>query len=137
MAKTITKNNKTINTSSYGIFAAILFLFLGRLAATSNGNILFYQAPSEIATGLSNILSWLFLIFAIWFFLERKDLNLRKIIKVTSLMLAGFTFCLGLILTSTEAVGMIHSDGFSVTGGILMFLSGLFIGYEAKNGKKR
>lgn len=137
MTKAINKNIKSSNTSSYGIFAAIIFLFLGRLAASSNGNFIIYQAPSEIVAGLSNILSWLFLILAIWLFLERKDLSLKKVIRVTSLMLAGFTFCLGLLLTSTEAVGMIHSDGFSVTGGLLMFLSGVFIGYEAKNGKKR
>ena len=134
--KTSVSNKTTSNTSTAGIIASIFCLLLSASVVRGSGAILFYQPPAEIASGIRTLIGWALLIIAIWLFLERKDLNYKKVSNALISLFVGFVFCVGLLLVSAERQVMLQSDGFSVTGGILMFLSGIYFGYKVRNGQK-
>lgn len=126
------KENKSLRQQIS--LAVIVFLILGFWL--SNHHELFgVYIPIEMADSINSNLSLLFIISAIWLHIQRKkpDAELVKsglaVILSLALFVIGFRFVAG----ETGAYSMnISNDGFTVTGGFLMFLSGLILGSFAK-----
>jgi hypothetical protein len=87
--------------------------------------------PGSIAFQLNNQLTGLFLVLAVVLFVERRRLNKERLISTLLGAAAIILFVVGLRYASLGVgpVQLMQDDGFTVTGGLLMLLSGLIAGW--------
>lgn len=136
------KNNPTSKILSpkgvvlIGLACFLLANYLGQWGYTIFG----YWPPSEIADRLHWLLGNLTFIFGITLIFARKQMTWHRLGRIGLAFLAVFAFLFGWLLTSAASQPMnVQNDGFNVTGGFLMFFSGIYVGYLARkvtNGKK-
>ena len=107
--------------------------YLGKLDQSIYG----YNPPVEIAENLHKILSFVVGLFGLSILFNFRKLTHVEILRRLAIATAAFMFLFGWALTSASSAGQIQNDGFNVTGGFLMFFSGLYIGYTSTDARHR
>lgn len=129
------KNNQTQINQSVSVRITIIALVIAILTIvfntnTANGTLFGYQLSKDYATDLLTIISGLGTLSLISLFFNRYKLTWKSLRELACIYLAIFMFLFGWKLASAgTGVENIQNDGNNVTGGFMMFASGLYFGY--------
>lgn len=137
MAKSkLAQDKQTRSTRTIIIVTVILLIFIGGNIDDTRNTIFGYQVSADFGLSLVSILKSLGLLALISLFFGRKTLTNWALGRLALIYLSAFLFVFGLQLTSMSwGVERLQNDGYNVTGGLMMFTSGLYFGYLATVGR--
>lgn len=131
------KNNKIVTEKGWGLKAVILALILVLIPISKSGSsdftqsILGFHPSPDYSLAFFYIISSLGFLLIISLLFGYRSMTWQNLGRLLGINIAAFLFVFGWKLTSIGYGGTWgqQNDGYSVTGGFMMFFSGLYFGY--------
>ena len=122
-------SNQAYLSTTFTVILGLLLLGIANYVGTWGKSIYGYNPPIEIANSLHWTLSVSVGLLGLSVLFNFRKLTNIDLFRMLTMTISLFLFIFGWALTSTSLTGQIQNDGFNVTGGFMMFFSGLYTGY--------